>query len=129
MKKNKKDWNNLSKQEAHIILNKGTEMAFSGEYNSFKGQGFFVCRQCEQSLYKTSDKFNSGCGWPSFDDEIQGAIKRIPDPDGRRTEIVCSNCEGHLGHVFKGERFTSKNTRHCVNSLSLRFVSNENLDL
>ena len=129
MKKKKKDWNNLSKQEAHIILNKGTEMAFSGEYNSFKGQGFFVCRQCEQSLYETSDKFDSGCGWPSFDDEIQGAIKRIPDPDGRRTEIVCSNCEGHLGHVFKGERFTSKNTRHCVNSLSLRFVSNENLDL
>jgi peptide-methionine (R)-S-oxide reductase len=128
MKKNKIDWNNLNKQEAHVILNKGTERPFTGEYNDFKKQGVFICRQCEQALYKTSDKFDSGCGWPSFDDEIPESIKRIPDADGRRVEIVCSNCDGHLGHVFKGEQLTSKNVRHCVNSLSIKFISTSNLE-
>ena len=128
MKKDKKDWNPLSKEEERVILFKGTEMPFSGEYNHFKGHGIFVCRQRDQPLYETSDKFESGCGWPSFDDEIKGSVKRILDADGRRTEIVCSNCDGHLGHVFTGERLTSKNTRHCVNSVSIKFVSNENLE-
>lgn len=128
MKKNKTDWNNLSKDETHVILNKGTEMPFTGEYNNFKELGVFICRQCEQQLYETKDKFDSGCGWPSFDDEISGSIKRIPDADGRRVEIVCSNCDGHLGHVFKGEQFTSKNVRHCVNSLSIKFISTSNLE-
>ena len=126
MKKDKKDWNNLSKQEAHVILNKGTEMAFSGEYNVFKSQGVFVCRQCEQALYESSDKFDSGCGWPSFEDEIPDAITRVPDTEGRRVEIICSNCEGHLGHIFEGEKLTSKDVRHCVNSLSIKFLASEN---
>ncbi|MDC1203746.1 MAG: methionine-R-sulfoxide reductase [Crocinitomicaceae bacterium] len=128
MKKSKKDWNNLSKQEAHVILDKGTEMPFTGEYNNFKEEGVFICRQCEQVLYKTSDKFDSGCGWPSFDDEMPDSIKRITDADGRRVEILCSNCDGHLGHVFKGEQLTSKNVRHCVNSVSIKFISSSNLE-
>ena len=123
MKKSKKNWNRLSKIESHVLLNKGTEMPFSGEYNNFKGKGTFACKQCDQVLYRSSDKFNSGCGWPSFDDDISGSVQRIPDADGHRIEIVCSNCGGHLGHVFNGEGFTEKNTRHCVNSLSIKFVS------
>ena len=123
MKKNKDQWNSLSKEEAHIIENKGTERPFTGEYNEFKGEGYFVCRRCEQPLYQMKDKFDSGCGWPSFDNEIESAVKRIPDPDGRRIEITCSHCEGHLGHVFTGEMMTAKNVRHCVNSLSIKFVS------
>ncbi len=117
----KENWNKLTEEEQRVILRKGTEMPFTGEYNSVKESGTFVCRQCENPLYLTSDKFDSGCGWPSFDDEIKGSVRRVLDADGRRVEVVCANCNGHLGHDFEGERFTSKNTRHCVNSISLKF--------
>ncbi|TVR86572.1 MAG: methionine-R-sulfoxide reductase [Saprospirales bacterium] len=120
----KPGYNALSPEEERILLHAGTEMPFSGEYNDFNARGTFVCRRCNNPLYHSSDKFDSGCGWPSFDDEITGEVVRRPDPDGRRTEIICGNCGGHLGHVFTGERFTEKNTRHCVNSLSIRFIPN-----
>ncbi|HEC1890501.1 TPA: methionine-R-sulfoxide reductase [Campylobacter jejuni] len=112
----------LNEEEKKVILNKGTEAPFSGKYNDFYEKGIYQCKQCGASLYKSEDKFKSGCGWPSFDDEIKGAVKRISDKDGIRTEIVCANCNGHLGHVFEGEGFSAKNVRHCVNSISLEFV-------
>jgi len=120
---NPEKYNELTPEEQRVILRKGTEMPFTGEYNSWKKAGTFICKQCEAPLYHSNSKFDSGCGWPSFDDEITGAVKRVLDADGRRVEIVCNHCNGHLGHVFEGERFTAKNTRHCVNSISLKFVA------
>ena len=123
---NKDFFEHLNKEEYEIIVNKGTEAPFSGEYNDHYDSGYFVCRACNSKLYESKTKFDSDCGWPSFDDEIAGAIIRYEDNSlGRqRVEICCAKCDGHLGHVFHGEKITPKNTRHCVNSLSIRFVSN-----
>jgi methionine-R-sulfoxide reductase len=115
--------NQLTPEEERIIVQKGTEAPYTGEYDDFWVEGTYICRRCNTPLYVSNAKFHSNCGWPSFDQEIPGAVKRLPDPDGQRIEIECSTCGAHLGHVFEGEGFTEKDTRHCVNSLSLRFVS------
>ena len=114
-------YNPLTEFEKYVILNKGTERAFVGEYTDNKQEGTYVCRRCNAPLYESKSKFQSDCGWPSFDDEIKGAVDRHVDADGYRVEIVCKNCGGHLGHVFEGEGFTNKNVRHCVNSVSMKF--------
>lgn len=115
-------YNDLTDLEKYVILEKGTERPFVGKLTDVEDPGTYVCRQCNAALYKSDHKFHSGCGWPAFDDEIEGAVERHPDADGMRVEIVCHNCNGHLGHVFEGERLTEKNIRHCVNSVSMTFI-------
>ena len=122
-------YNKLTKEEESVIVHKATEAPFSGKYNDFWLRGTYVCRRCNALLYRSENKFEAGCGWPSFDDEVPGAVKRIPDQDGVRTEIICANCGAHLGHVFLGEGFTSKDTRHCVNSMSLMFIPAKTEDI
>jgi methionine-R-sulfoxide reductase len=115
-------YNELTPEEKHVIEDKGTERPFTGEYDKFSESGTYICRRCNAELYRSTDKFDAHCGWPAFDDAIPGAVKELPDSDGSRVEIQCANCAAHLGHVFTGERLTAKDTRHCVNSLSMRFI-------
>jgi methionine-R-sulfoxide reductase len=119
----KPKYNELTQQERYIIEMKGTEYPFTGEYDDFYETGVYIFRKCNAELYRSVDKFDAHCGWPAFDKEIPGAVTHHPDPDGMRTEVSCANCEGHLGHVFMGERFTETNARHCINSLSMKFVA------
>ena len=118
-------YNELTPEEEYIIVHKGTEMPHTGELLHNKEKGTYICKRCNAPLYRSADKFESHCGWPSFDDEISGAVKRVTDADGRRVEILCTKCDAHLGHVFEGERFTPKDTRHCVNALSMTFIPDE----
>jgi len=127
MTENKKEFKKLTEIEEFIIINKGTEFPFTGEFNEHKKKGIYACKQCNNPLYYSSDKFESNCGWPSFDDEIKGAVTKSPIDVEGQMEITCSNCDGHLGHVFYGENFTSKNTRHCVNSVSLNFIPRKSI--
>ena len=122
MSKKKAKYKKLTTEEENVIINKGTEMPFTGKYYTFWKRGTYVCKRCSAPLYRSESKFEAGCGWPSFDDEIPSAVKRSPDADGVRTEITCANCGAHLGHVFVGEGFTKKNVRHCVNSISMDFI-------
>jgi len=115
-------YNPLTAEERSVIERKGTEPPFSGEYDDFYEEGVYICRRCNADLYRSDNKFDAHCGWPAFDREIPGAVNRLPDPDGMRTEIECANCGGHLGHVFIGERLTATNARHCVNSMSMKFA-------
>lgn len=121
-------FNDLTDEEKRIIEEKGTETPFKGEYDNFyPPNGVFICRKCNNKLFSAKSKFDAGCGWPAFDENFKGAVKRILDSDGRRVEIQCGQCGGHLGHVFEGEKMTDKNTRHCVNSLSIKFVPEDDL--
>ena len=122
MSKEKPQNQKLTKEEESVIVDKGTEMPFTGKYFAFWERGTYICKRCGAPLYRSESKFEADCGWPSFDDEILGAVKRLPDPDGVRTEIECAKCGAHLGHVFLGEGFTKKNARHCVNSISMDFI-------
>ena len=122
MAKEETQYNELTPDERAVIELKGTERPFTGEYEGFFEAGTYVCRRCNAPLYRSDDKFDAHCGWPAFDDEVEGAVRRLPDSDGMRIEIECANCGAHLGHVFLGEGLTPKNTRHCVNSLSMKFI-------
>ena len=122
MSKDEQEYRELTKEEESVIVDKGTEMPFTGKFFAFWERGTYVCKRCGSPLYRSESKFEADCGWPSFDDEIPGAVKRLPDADGVRTEIECAKCGAHLGHVFMGEGFTKKNTRHCVNSISMDFI-------
>ena len=118
-------YNPLTAEEKHIIEAKGTERPFTGEYDDFYESGSYICRKCDAELYRSADKFDAHCGWPAFDKEVEGSVKHLTDPDGHRIEVECANCGGHLGHVFMGEGFTPTNARHCINSISMKFVPAE----
>ena len=122
LRENKTGFKKLTAEEKRVIIDKGTEAPFSGKFYAFWERGTYACKRCGASLYRSESKFESGCGWPSFDEEFPGAVKRLPDADGVRIEIQCAKCNAHLGHIFTGEGTTKKNTRHCVNSVSLDFI-------